>query len=415
MAQYKKRHIEEKLKKLSQFSKIMLVTGARQVGKSTLLKEAFPSLFSTTFDPHLDVLGAKADPEMFLKDHPAPIILDEIQYVPQLLSCIKRIVDTSPVCPQYFMTGSQNLSMLNTVSESLAGRVTILELGPLTLYEQLECTDQPLWLTRYLADPGNIRSYVTGLLTTTSPMQFLWRGGMPVFLPTPDEFLHDACTSYLKTYIQHDVRNLGALENIQEFTNFFGIMAALTAQEINYNQLGRELNIAGPTAKKWLSLLKYSYQWRDIPPYHGNTIKRITQKPKGYITDTGFACFLQGVSSPETLRNHPLRGALFETLIVNTIDTLLSTMPFKARLYHWRSTGGAEVDLIIALDNKLYPIEIKMQSHVNKYDARGIQAFHETYRNSGVDVMPGLIIYSGNECYRVTENVTALPWNCSVQ
>lgn len=412
---YKHRHIEAKLKKLSLYSKIILITGARQVGKSTLLENVFPNLFMATFDPEEDVFSAKEDPNLFLKDHPAPIILDEIQYAPQLLNNIKRIVDRSPTCPQYFMTGSQNLSMLKTVAESLAGRVTILELGAMTIYEQLDCAEQPTWLDRYLAAPRDLASLVTGLLTNTSPIAMLWRGGMPGYLQVPDELLHDRLSSYIKTYIQRDIRTLGQIEDIQAFTQFLGIMAALTAQEINYDQLGREIDVAGPTAKKWIGLLRQSYQWKDIPAYHGNTIKRITKKRKGYFTDTGIACFLQRISSPDALRNNPLRGALFETLIVNTIEALLSTMPFQAQLYHWRSSGGAEVDIIIALDNKLYPIEIKMQSTLTKYDARGIRAFRETYQGTGVEVMPGLIIYAGSECYRVEEDVLALPWNCAVR
>lgn len=242
--------------------------------------------------------------------------------------------------------------------------MSIVKLLPLTLYEQLTCAEKATWLHHYLRDPDNLKQQVTGVLTTTSPLKTLWRGGMPGYLDIPDELLHDHLASYIKTYIQRDVRSLEQVKDIEGFTDFLGIMAALTAQEINYDQLGREIDVAGLTAKKWVSLLKQSCQWRDIPPYHGNTIKRITKKRKGNLSDTGIACFLQKISTPESLRTHPLRGALLETLVANTVDALLRTFPFKAQRYHCRSSGGSEVDLII---------------------------------------------YTGDDCYRITENFLALP------
>lgn len=411
---FKNRHISNKLQKISASSKVVLITGARQVGKSTILQNTFPNLPLITFDPDTDIRGAKADPGLFLKDHPAPIILDEIQYVPQLLSHIKRIVDQSSDRPQYLLTGSQNLAMLSSVAESMAGRVIILPMGPMTIYEQMDCVSQPTWLERYLENPSTLISFVVGTLTIASPLELIWRGGMPGYLETPNDVLHDSIASYIQTYIQRDIRALENIQDIEGFTDFFGIMAGLTAQEINYNQLGREIDVAGVRAKKWVALLKQNYQWKDIPAYDGNTIKRISQKKKGYLTDTGIACYLQHISSPEALRSNPKRGALFETYIVNMIDTLLSAFPFTTKLYHWRSGNNAEVDLVIALDNKLYPIEIKMQSTLNKYDARGLKAFRETYQNNTVTIMPGLIIYAGSDCYRIDEETIALPWNCKV-
>jgi predicted AAA+ superfamily ATPase len=411
---FKNRHIAAKLQQISAYSKVVLITGARQVGKSTILQHTFPSLPLITFDPDVDIRGAKADPGLFLQDHPAPIILDEIQYAPQLLNYIKRIVDQSSTRPQYLLTGSQNLALISSVAESMAGRVTILPMAPLTIYEQLDLAEQPTWLDYYLANPSELISRVKGTLTTASPLELIWRGGMPGYLEIPNSLLHDTIASYLQTYIQRDIRALENIQDIEGFTDFFGIMAGLTAQEINYNHLGREIEVAGTRAKKWVSLLKQNYQWKDISAYDGNTTKRISQKKKGYLTDTGIACFLQHISSPEALRTHPKRGALFETYIVNTIDTLLNTLPFGAKLYHWRSGNNAKVDLIIAVDNKLYPIEIKMQSTLTKYDARGIKAFRETYQNNTVTVMPGIIIYAGSDCYRIDEHVIALPWNCAV-
>jgi predicted AAA+ superfamily ATPase len=409
----KRRHLETKIVRLSRYSKVILLTGARQVGKSTLYGMLFPEVPRVLFEPDKDVLGARQDPDLFLQDNPAPLILDEIQCVPTLLSSIKVAVDRSDRCPQYFMTGSQNLAMLKTAVETMAGRVSIIGLYPMTLYEQLDVAGDRNWLEVYLTDPSNFKVQVAGLYETASVLQIMWRGGMPGYLETPDDLLHNQFESYVRTYIQRDVLMVAPLQDVEEFTSFLGVAAALTGQEINHSQLGREIHVAGPTARKWIALLKQSYQWREIPAYDGNVLKRLSQKPKGYITDTGIACYLQRISSPEALRDNPLRGRLFETMIANTIETILSALPFSTQLYHWRTTSGnAEIDLIVSFDNKLYPIEIKMQSRLNAYDARSMKAFRETYQGkNGVTVMPGLIIYTGTECYRLTPDVIVVPWN----
>jgi len=409
----KYRHLAKKIEQLSRYSKVIFLTGAQSVGKGALLSMLFSFASMITFQPDKDVLGARREPELFLQDNPPPLILDEIQFVPNLLSSIKVKVDQSDTCPQYFMTGSQNLAMLKAAVETMAGRVSILHLNPMTLYEQLDVANERTWLEVYLADPSTFKSQVAGVYETGSALRLMWRGGMPGYLNVPGELLHNQFESYVRTYIQRDVLTFAPLQDVEEFAAFLGIAAALTAQEINYEQLGREIHVAGPTAKKWIALLKQSYQWREIPAYDGNPLKRISQKPKGYITDTGMACYLQRISSPEALRNNPLCGRLFETMLANTIDTLLATLPFSAHLYHWRATSGsAEIDLIISFDNKLYPIEIKMQSRLNLYDVRSMQSFRERYHNiNGMTVMPGIIVYTGSECYRIDEHVYAVPWN----
>lgn len=408
---YKRRHIESVLKKLAPLFKVILITGARQVGKSTLLRNVFPGTPVVTFEPVKDILNARKDPELFLQNHSQPLILDEIQYAPELLATLKRVVDESDTKPQYFMTGSQNLSMLKSVTESMAGRVGIIHLSSLTPYEQGEHTQRPSWLEHYLNNPDTLKDKVVGTDTTTTLVSALWRGGMPGFLQTPDELLNYQIGSYISTYIERDIRSFIELESLTSFEQFFGIIAALSAQEINYSHLGRELSISNISIKRWLGLLEQSYQWRTIPAYHGNAIKRVTSKKKGYLTDTGIACYLQHISSPQALLNHPLRGALFETFVANIIHALIGTLPFRPAMYHWRSNGGAEVDLVLTINGELYPIEMKMTSSLSKYDARGIEAFRQTYHSPRSPVRLGLIIYAGSQCHYITENVLALPWN----
>ncbi len=399
---------EKKLKNLSDAFKTVLVVGARQVGKSTLLRHCFPSLKHIVFDALTDELGAKEDPTRFLNNFPPPIILDEIQYCPELLSPLKRYVDQSTAKGQYLLTGSQNLSVLKKAAESMAGRVGIMQLNALTI-EEIAQTSQHL-LTQYLTSPHQLVKNFLGLLPLEYTLyEMIWRGGMPELFNFPKASIADYFSSYIQTYIERDVRLLENVQNLSAFERFVRLSATLTAQEINYSELGRELGIARTTALHWLNILKHTYQWHEILPYHQNTIKQLSKKPKGFFHDTGMACYLQRISSPDALASHPMLGALFESFItVNflKLSQLLSVPPYA---YHFRAHSGAEVDLILERDGKLYPIEIKCKGQLNKHDAKGIKVFRETMTSASI--MPGLIIYAGNECYELDENIFAIPWN----
>lgn len=405
---YISRHVEEKVAELAKYFKIILVTGARQVGKSTMLAHLFPNLKHITFNPIEDSYGAKADPKLFLQNFPSPIILDEIQYVPELLPHIKILVDQTDDKGRYYLTGSHNLSIMKTVSESLAGRVGIIHMCGMTPYEIYNAKHQS-WIHQYIADPKTFLERTAGVLKTDKTLyELIWRGTLPETIKLPNEIIHDYYSSYVQTYIERDVRFFSNSIDLSQFSKFTSIAAALTAQEINYAQLGREIGISNVTASKWLDLLKYSYQWKEISPYHGNTIKRISKKPKGYITDTGLACYLHKISKPEALSNNPIFGNLFETFCINMIQGLFSSQVQPA-FYHWRSSGGAEVDLILEMNGMIYPIEIKSRSYLSKFDARGIKAFKETYANK--KIAPGVIIYTGDILYKIEEDIYAAPWN----
>jgi uncharacterized protein len=182
---------------------------------------------------------------------------------------------------------------------------------------------------------------------------------------------------------------------------------------VNASQLGRDVGVSPATARKWLDLLVNTYQWLELFPYQGNTIKRLSGKRKGLLRDTGMACTLQRISSPEALAVSPMLGAMFETLVVNEVLRQGNTLAMPPEAYHWRTGGGAEVDLVLDRDGKLYPIEVKCKSHLTKHDTRGLRAFRETY--GGDRIMAGLIVYAGSECYRVDDQTIALPWNATLR
>lgn len=409
---YKQRHIEQKVAILARHFKVIIIVGARQVGKTTLLCHLFPELKHITFDPVQDLYNARQAPDLFLANFPAPIILDEIQYVPELLAALKRKVDESPQMGQYFLTGSQNLAVLKSVAESLAGRAVVLHLGGMTVFEEEGVLGQD-WVSHYLQEPESLQpSMIKPLATSNTLFNQIWRGEFPAVMSLPEMAVSSYYASYLQTYIERDVRVVESIRDLHEFSRFLAIAAALTAQEINYAQLARELGLANTTATRWLDLLTYSYQWTEIWPYHGNSIKRVSKKRKGYITDTGMACYLQRISSPEALAGHPLLGSLFESFCVNMLKGICDGLNLSPQFYHWRSNGGAEVDVVMELNGRLYPIEIKCKTHVTRQDARGLKAFRETYPNQLM--APGIIIYAGKQSYRLDDQVLVLPWNAVV-
>jgi predicted AAA+ superfamily ATPase len=416
---YRLRHIQERIIFLAQHFKVILITGARQIGKSTLLKNLFPTIPHIVFDRISDDYGAKENPALFLKSHPRPLILDEIQYVPELLSYIKRTVDESEAPGQYFLTGSHNLQSLKAAAESMAGRVGIMDLEHFSIFEETKSFTfssgkqvPPSWLEHYLASPATLVQHVIATASEVSPVQAVWRGGFPGLLDKPQEFVSIFYKSYTRTYIERDALYADISTGSPAFGKFLKIMAVLSAQEINYAHFSRELGLSEKQIQHWEHILKQTYQWREVPSYQNNSLKRIAKRGKGYLTDTGLACSLQGITDPLSLLGSSQLGPLFETYCVNLIFKLITGLTEQPFVYHWRTLSGAEVDIVLSMNGKLYPIKIKSGTTLSKNDARGISAFKEEY---GAAVQHGIILYPGTICYELKEGVTALPFNALIK
>lgn len=407
---YKPRLLANKLSSLAARFPIVIVCGARQVGKSTLIQNVLPGWPSITFDPALDVGNARQDPDLFLDNHPPPLVLDEIQYAPELVPAIKRRVDKQRRPGMYVLTGSQQWSVLRTASESLAGRPALMDLEGFCLAEIVTAVVEEHWLKRYLDDPDAFMSHPpVRLPTSRSLYEQLWRG----FLPESDflelDWIGDFYRSYLRTYVERDVRLLADVSDWQQFGRFTQLVGALTAQEVNNSKLGREIGITPQTAGRWLALLRATFQWFEIPAYHSNTIKKISGKAKGYVADTGLACSLQRVSTPQTLSGHPLLGALFESAVIGEIRKLASGLATQPIFYHWRSHAGGEVDLLLERDARLYPIEIRLTSNPSLNDTRGFEVLRSAYPKHRI--APGLVIAPISEFRRLGKIDHALPWD----
>lgn len=408
MMKFLPRHLGSRIQSASKHFKVILLLGARQTGKSTLLKHLLPDAQMIVFDPVQDLYEARKDPDRFLDLFPPPLILDEVQFVPELLAALKRRVDLSDKMGQYYLTGSQNFSMLKSVSESMAGRVAIFHLDPFTPLEMVGMGERKGWLDDYLANPEEFVHSSRPAIPRLPPLnEFLLRGTYPRATEMPIQELEPFFLSYIQTYVERDVRLVENIENLTLFGDFLRLCAVITSQEINASHLGRELGMSSQTARKWLNLLLYTYQWIEIAPYHGNATKRLSEKRKGYFKDTGLACHLLRIYSPESLVTSMKLGALFETWVVNYIQELF-TLTSVANCYHWRSHGGAEVDLILERDGAFYPIEIKCKSRPTSSDASSIRTFRQTYPK--LKIMPGLVIHAGDETYPIDRETLALSW-----
>lgn len=360
---YIKRALESKIKYLSGHFPVVMVCGARQVGKTTLLKkfaESNSDIKYVTLDyPRVRQL-AREDPELFLQQYSTPVIIDEIQYAPELLPYIKIKADETKEKGLYFLTGSQMFHMTDKVSESLAGRVGILSMYSMSRAE-IEGRESRAFLPSDIID-------VTSQDNITDIFSKILKGGMPGVVSDPDMNTEDFYGSYLQTYIERDIRNLVNIQNEGKFLRFISCLAARTGQEVNLDDISKDVEIDRKTADGWLSVLVSSGLVFLLNPYSGNTIKRIVKRPKMYFMDTGLACYLSMWNNSRALEISAMSGAMFETYVISEIikGYVNNGIDVRSRLFYYRDNNGKEIDLLILDNGKLYPVEIKKRADPGK-------------------------------------------------
>ncbi|MBN1308391.1 MAG: ATP-binding protein [Chitinispirillaceae bacterium] len=381
------------------------------MGKSTLLKHVFGARYGYfEFDPLIDVENARTDPDLFLDNRPPPLILDEIQYAPEVITAIKRRIDKNGSPGQYLLSGSQQWQVLRSLADSLAGRVVFLDLYPFSATETSATPSATPWLVKWL-DSGGTAGFPSRLKIQSSLAERLFRGFMPGVNETPLELTPDYFKMYERTYIERDARSMTNMEDAALFSRFFRLACAMSGRELNYHQIGREIGLSATTANRWLTVLRGTFQWYEIPAFSRNPIKRASRKPKGFCADTGIMAHSLAISAPTAILSHPLWGNIFETCVANEIRKALNTMSPSPILHHWRSHGGAEVDFIIEKDGVFYPVEVKASSHPGRGDASGMVAFRKAH--TGIPIGPGAIIAPSAESYPVTGNDRVIPWDAA--
>ncbi len=408
---YLERSVTGRLKSLFASFPVVVLAGARQVGKSTLLQHVLGEVAdSVVFDPVVDVANARSDPELFLDNFPPPLILDEIQYAPELVPAVKRRVDRNRQPGQYVLTGSQQWGVLRSTAESLAGRAVFLDLEGFSLAEIAGRAAPSSWLESWIEAPDSFldrpRDRLAGAVTL---YEQLWRGWLPEVQGLPLDMVAPYWEGYLRTYLERDVRVLADVSDWQTFGRFVRLLGALTSQEINHSQLGRELGLSPQTAKRWVDLLVATFQWHEVAAFSGNLVKRASVRGKGYVADSGLVCAAQAISSPKALADHPLLGALFETAVVAEIRKQVALLSPRPAMYHWRRHGGAEVDLVLERDGVLYPVEVKARSRPSRRDCSGLAAFRAAF--PALRIAPGLIVAPCERLLRLTSDVIAIPWD----
>lgn len=387
-------------KAASEFPAVVLV-GPRQSGKTTLLKNLFEAQFQiVSLEPPDVRVAAQSDPRGFLNLYPAPVIFDEIQYAPTLLPYIKEKIDAERGrTGQYILTGSQNLLLMSQVTESLAGRAAVLKLMPLSRREQARQPEKAFpWEA---STPSALPEQAAAELWDQT-----LRGFYPELAANPEREARLWQSSYIQTYLERDVRNLRNLGDLTQFQVFLRALAARSAQILNMSELARDVGIAVNTVKDWISILEASFQIFILRPYYANIGKRLIKAPKVYFVDTGLLCYLVGLRDREHAAAGPMGGAIFENLVVADLFKTYLHRGEEPHLFYWRTTTGAEVDVIVETQSGLIPIEIKLSETPRLEMAKEIHVFQRDFESKA---LPGYVIHPGDVTLPLGQGVTALP------
>ena len=414
--EYIKRAVEPVLERSRRTFKTVLVTGPRQAGKSTLLKETFKGVAAVTFDDKFQLKNALSDPVLFLKDNPPPLILDEVQYAPELFPEIKRVCDNSKEYGRYFLSGSQQFNLMTRVDETLSGRVALHELQGLSMREIKTVNFNMPFV------PND--NYFQERKKHLAPYDNIWKRIHRGFNPELQFEEIDWSTywsSYVQTYMERDVTQLVNVKDKMAFITFMTAVAARTGQMLNYSAIADEIGKAVTTIKEWISVLQASGLIFLLQPYSSSALNRAIKTPKIYFRDTGLACYLTRWLTPETLRASAMNGNIFETFVVSEILKSFSNAGIDYRFCvfyyrgkdkkHVRQNGmtestDREIDLVIHENGILYPIEIKMSANP---DSGMASAFDVLDLDKTKTRGKGAVICLYDKLTHLRENLLAVP------
>lgn len=357
---YINRAMEATFKRMAQEFSVVLLTGPRQVGKTTMLKRLAEAegvnREYVTLDDITEREMAKNDPKLFLQLHKPPVFIDEVQYAPELFPYIKIYVDEHQQAGDFWLTGSQIFKLMDGVQESLAGRVCLLHMSPLSQAEACGCTSEPFTVDfeRLL-----MRSKAVAPARIQEVFERIWRGGMPAIVSGVKKEQKAVYSSYISTYIDRDVKEIADRVDSFKFLNFVTVVAALTSQMVNYKTIADAVEISVPTVKNWLNILERLGIIFYLHPYSNNLLKRMVTKPKLYFYDSGLVAYLTKWTDSETLMNGAMSGAILENFVVSEIVKSYQNAGLEPFIYYYRDKDNKEIDIVLERNGTLYPLEIK--------------------------------------------------------
>lgn len=398
------RTLQNTILSVSKTFPILLLTGPRQVGKTTLLAACdHENRNYVTLDDLDQRLLAQNDPALFLQSHKTPLTIDEVQYAPQLFPYIKIIVDREKQKGMFWLTGSQKFHLMKGITESLAGRVAILDLLG---FSQKEKEGKAFAQKPFIPSVGWLEeaSKSSSSLDVTDLFSRIWEGSFPVLVSDPEVSREIFYNSYLQTYIERDVRDILKIGNELSFYNFIRAVAARTGQLLNFAELARDVDIDQKTAKSWLSVLETSGLVKLLAPYHNNVTQRIIKTPKLYFLDTGLAAFLTGWDSPQSLEAGAMNGAIMETHVFSEILKGYWHNGRYPNIFFYRDADQREIDFVFEQNMTLYPVEVKKSATPSLSGAKSFARLKGLKR----DVGHGALICLKEGHIPLSQEVTAI-------
>lgn len=399
MTVYYERDIGVKILEALSEMPVVVITGMRQTGKSTFLQrqKGFSNRQYVTFDDFAHLQSAKSDPDGFVASD-APLIIDEAQKCPEILTAIKKRVDKKKTRGQFLLSGSANFALLKGISESLAGRAVYFNMHPFTRRELYRHISEEPFLKRFF-ETQKLPSDKSALPVKTGDMLL---GGMPSVCLGEVENKAVWFKGYEQTYLERDLRELSQVGNIISFRNLMHLISLKTGQLLSPSQLGRDSKLNAATTTRYLSLLETSFIIYRIYPYLRSRASRIIKSPKIYLSDSGLACYLAGI---EDIENKPFTGAIFETYIAQNIAGIIDSRWPEAQLYFWNIQGRNEVDFVIEKGSRCLAVEVKASARWEDRDLSGLRAF----LLSTPQCIGAILAYNGTEAVKISEKLWAIP------
>jgi len=413
---YKKRLVESKISKLFEIFPIVSITGPRQSGKSTLIQH-FTSKQKEKWDYiSLDnreiLLSIKEDPGLFVKSIKSNIAIDEAQKAPELFHSLKQLVDEK-LPYKIILSGSANFLLLKSITESLAGRVGLIELQPFSVAEAYGLTSNKL-ISKIIESNSidDLHSKLIGFekkqISDEQLLEFILYGGFPKIHELTVKQKWTWFSQYISTYIERDLRDLSQIGNLDAFQKVYKLFAFQTAQLLNMSNIASDTGIDSKTVAHYLSILEASYQCKRLNAYYSKQRKQLIKNPKIFYLDTGLVNFHQKNDDIESMLNRGDWGHILETFVYSELHKEIKDMEMQATLNFWRTNNGAEVDFVVENGQKLYPIEIKAGSQINSIELRGLESFIEAEAEK---VSFGIVIYRTDKVQFIKKNILGLPLN----